>query len=99
MAYSSDLNFGDWVLEIGGRGQALISAVNAGEIDYQKWYAVTYGRTDAQVAALPQFSGRTEADITALRYALGAFHDLYTALHGAGAVSSRDRQADLVSCL
>ena len=96
MSYSNDRNFGDWVAALDSKGHSVVSSINEGEIEYRKWYALSYGLTDAEIAALPQFTGRTEADITKIRYAMGALHDLYTALNGTGSVVSRDRQSDLI---
>lgn len=83
MAYTNEMTFGDWVFAGGQRGNALIQAIEQGELLYQKWYQLSYGKSNAQIAALPQFSGKSEADIGALAYAMGALHDLYVALGAA----------------
>jgi hypothetical protein len=80
MSYSSDMNFLDWISKSSADGMAIINAINAAKITYDKWYTLTYGLTDAQIAELPQFAGRTEADITAMKYAVGVFDAMNTAL-------------------
>lgn len=60
---------------------------------YDKWYDYAYGKSDAQIAALPVFAGAniTEAQITALKVALEQFNDLYGAMTNA-AVVQKDRK-------
>lgn len=98
MAYSVDLNFGNWVVTTGQNGNALFQAIEDGEIAYQKFVNVMYGKTDEQIILLPGFLGRTVTDIIALRYALGAMHDFYLALNN-GAVTQKDRKSDLIPFL
>ena len=61
---------------------------------YDKWYDYAYGKSDTEIAALPQFAGAniTEAQITALRVALEQLNDLYGAMTNV-AVATKDRKA------
>lgn len=98
MSFSRDLNFGDWVFKLAENANTLLDAVKHGEVTYQKFEKVMYGKTDAEIIALPGFETRTVDDIIALRYALGAMHGLYLALYN-GAVTQRDRMGDLIPFL
>jgi hypothetical protein len=69
----------------------LISLIDNCNYFYQKWYALTYGLTDAQILALPECTGMVAADVTALKYAMSTFNDLYNALHGGAAISQVNR--------
>lgn len=98
MSYSSYANFSEWSDIVSPVAIRLLTSIEDGERQYQKWYAMTYGLDDASVLALPQFvnnPGITVSDITKLRFALGAFHDFYNAMHGLAVVPQRDRQTDL----
>lgn len=98
MSYTNEMTFTDWTEQAGARANALIQSVNAGKVLYDKWYQLSYGKTNAQIAALPQFAGKTEADIAAMAYALGAMNELYAALHN-GAVATSDRVGYLTPIL
>ena len=88
--YSNEMSFGEWVNQVSSKANAMISTVQAANMLYLKWYKMTYGLSPAQIAELPQFEGKTEADITALGYALGALSEVNTALSG-NAVGASDR--------
>ena len=96
--YTNEMSFSDWVNEAGHKGRTLVQAVESGKILYDKWYQMSYGKTNAQIAALPQFTGKTEADISAMAYAVGVLNEMYSALHN-GTVSQADRQAYLTPVL
>jgi hypothetical protein len=93
---SSDREFGDWVYVAAQKADVLVPAIEAGEIEYLKWYQFSYAKSDAQIAALPGFENRTEADIAKIRLIFEAMHDFYKALHNVATVSQRDRMGDLV---
>src|SRR5574343_57070 len=80
MAYTGNMTFKDWNFTTQSKGNSLLSAVREGKILYDKFYQLTYGLTDEQILALPQFNivGDTmdQAGLTKLRYALGVFNDL-----------------------
>lgn len=80
MAYTGNMTFKDWNFTTQSKGNNLLSAVREGKILYDKFYQLTYGLTDEQILALPQFNivGDTmdQAGLTKLRYALGVFNDL-----------------------
>lgn len=88
--YTPEMFFGEWANQAGSKANTLIDAIEAGKHLYDKWYQMSYGKTNAQIAALPQFAGKTEADIAAMAYALGVFNEMYSALHN-GAVAQSDR--------
>lgn len=80
MAYSGTMTFKEFALQAQNKGNNLLSAIREGKILYDKFYALTYGLTDEQILALPQFNvtGDTmdQAGLDKLRYALGVFNDL-----------------------
>lgn len=80
MAYTGNMTFKEFSLQTQSKGNNLLSAIREGKILYDKFYALTYGLTDEQILALPQFmvAGDTmdQAGLNALRYALGVFNDL-----------------------
>lgn len=80
MAYSGNMTFKEFSLQVQAKGSSLLALVREGKILYDKFYALTYGKTDAQILELPQFNvaGDTmdQAGLNALRYALGVFNDI-----------------------
>ena len=78
--YSAKMNFETFSGQIQSRGNALQEAIRQGKILYDKWYALTYGLSTAEIIALPQFNVAsetiTEADVNALNYALGVFNTI-----------------------
>lgn len=80
MAYTGVMTFKQFSDQAQAKGNALLSAIREGKILYDKFYQLTYGKTDEQILALPQFNvtGDTmdQAGLNALRYALGVFNDL-----------------------
>lgn len=80
MAYTGNMTFKELSAQAQNKGNNLLSAIREGKILYDKFYALTYGLTDEQILALPQFmvTGDTmdQAGLSALRYALGVFNDL-----------------------
>lgn len=96
--YTNEMDFSTWVNEAAYKSNAIVQAINNGKLLYDKWYQMSYGKTNAQVAALPQFSGKTEADIVTMSYALGVLNEMYAALHN-GAVAQADRAGYLTPIL
>jgi hypothetical protein len=94
--YNSDLTWAVLKQQLNNDGQTLIQMVDAFKYLYDKWYALTYNMTDAAILALPQFSGMAQVDLTALKFAMGVFNDMYTALHGTATLSATDRHSYLI---
>lgn len=85
MIYSNDMQWADWSFAINrlvntSTVNNLIAMVEQGKAIYDKWAALIYGLTDAQIQALPQFTSRTVEDITAMRFAVGVFKTVSDAL-------------------
>ncbi len=78
--YSNDMTWNNWKNCAGVLGMQLTDLITLCKHQHEKFYALTYGKTPAQIAAMSQFSGTTEADITALQYAMGVFEAMDTAL-------------------
>lgn len=80
MAYMGNMTFKELAAQAQSRGNNLLNAIREGKLLYDKFYQLTYGLTDEQILALPQFNvtGDTmdQAGLNALRYALGVFNDL-----------------------
>lgn len=95
--YTNEMTFSEWVSESGAKARAVVKAIEDGKILYDKWYQFSYGKTNAEIAALPQFN-KTEADIQTIAYAVGVFNELSAALHN-GAVTTADRQGYLTPVL
>jgi hypothetical protein len=96
--YSNDMTWQDWTVQANQKATALKSAIDQAKVLYDKWYTLTYGLTPTQIAALPQMSGHTVADITAMSYALGTFNEFNSALHNL-AVPTADRESYLTPIL
>lgn len=92
MAYMGVMTFKQFSDQAQNRGNNLLNAIKEGKILYDKFYQLTYGLTDEQILALPQFNvtGDTmdQAGLTKLKYALGVFNDL--ALGNALTPATRD---------
>jgi hypothetical protein len=96
--YTNEMSFAHWSAEAGDKSRALVRAINEGKILYDKWYQLTYGKTNAEIAAMSQMQGRTEADISAMAYALGVLNEMYQALNN-GVVAQANRIAYLTPVL
>ena len=93
--YSSDMTWQNWTDLLNQKAMATMNDIQTAKAAYDKWTAMTYGLTDAQIQALPQFNSRQVADITAMRYAWGVFLDLYNALFGLAALPDVNREGYL----
>jgi hypothetical protein len=78
--YSNDLTWNGWKNSTEYSSTGLLNSIQAAYEIYQKFYAITYGKTVEEIKALPGFQGTSDADIQAIQYAMGAFNDLNTAL-------------------
>ena len=90
--FSGDMTWMNWTDLLNQKATAIINDIQAAKACYDKWSAMTYGLTDAQIQALPQFNSRQVADITAMRYAWGVFNDMYQALFGTGVLTQTNRE-------
>jgi len=97
--YSGDMTWTDWTKAANLQGASVKSAIDQAKILYDKWYAFTYGLTPTQIAALPQMSGHTAADVTTLTNAIGVLNDFYSALHNIAALPQFDREGYLTPLL
>ena len=89
--YNKDLSWNDWTVSLGSVIGATTRDLAMANQWCDKWAALTYGLTDAQIQALPQFSAHSVGDITAMRYAWGVFTDLHNALYNVAALAQADR--------
>lgn len=80
MAYMGNMTFKEIAAQTQSRGNNLLNAIREGKLLYDKFYQLTYGLTDEQILALPQFNvtgdSMDQAGLDKLRYALGVFNDL-----------------------
>jgi hypothetical protein len=93
--YGNDMIWTQWTDQLMQCGGSLLSSIERGKQMYDKWAALTYGKTDAEIQALPQFATKTVADITAMRYAWGVFADIYNAMHNLSALPQANREGYL----
>lgn len=80
MAYSGNMQFKTWEGETQHKARNLLDAIKEGKRLYDKFYKLTYGKTDEQILALGPFNVAgdvlTQQALNELRYALGVFNDL-----------------------
>jgi hypothetical protein len=93
--YASDMTWQQWTENLNMRANALLTDIQTAKQQYDKWAAMTYGKSDEEIRALPPFTGHTVADITAMRYAWGVFNDLYGAMFGASVLPQVNREGYL----
>jgi hypothetical protein len=86
--YSNDMNWQNWTGTIQDKANNLLNDVNQGKQLADKFNAMVYGLTDPQTLALGAFSGKTQADLTAMKYAMSTFIDLYNAVYGGAALTA-----------
>ena len=93
--YSNEMTWDEWASAISQSGNQLLSEIQTAKALADKFNAMTYGLTAAQIAALPQFTGKTAADATAMQYAVGVFIDLYNAIYNVAALPQALREGYL----
>lgn len=80
MSYMGNMTFKEFLAQVQSRGNNMLNAIREGKLLYDKFYQLTYGLTDEQILALPQFNvtGDTmdQAGLDKLRYALGVFNNI-----------------------
>lgn len=96
MGLTYQMGFNDWITRISGTSSNFITSLRTGKDLYDKWYKFTYGLSPAQIAALPELTGITVADVTTISYGLSVFNDIYTALYNLGALTQADREGYMV---
>ena len=97
--YGNDMTWQQWTDQLSSTGNSLLSDLQRGKQLYEKWASLTYGLTDAQIQALPQFATKTVADVTAMRYAWGVFNDIYNGIYGGAALTQANREGYLTPSL
>lgn len=94
MTYVDDVKFDELVAQISGAAEIMMRAHNEGVLVYDKWQAVSAGKTDAQIATQLSTPSRTvtEAEVALLRAAAGGFFEVkqYAAGEGTPYVGNRE---------
>lgn len=90
--YSGDMTGEQWLQIIQTRAGTLLGEKDQLEQVYKKWYASTYGMTNADIAVK---LGISETEIIDMQAVFAVFSDLYGFFTNA-AVISRDRSSDLI---
>jgi hypothetical protein len=90
-SYNADLLWADWANAATNNANTLIRDINEAYAWYQKYYAITYGLTTAQILALPGFSGKTAQDITNIAACFQVFEDLYNLINNVSAPAQANR--------
>lgn len=91
--YSEQKSWGEWLYGVEKAAQDLFTVAEYGRLFYDKWYKFTYGKTNAEVAAM---LGITEQKVTDVQYCLGVFNDLNNFINN-GAVTTTNRKGYLIS--
>jgi hypothetical protein len=89
--YNADLLWADWANAASNQANNVMRTIAEAYAWYQKYYAITYGLTQAQILALPGFSGRTAADITNIAACFQVFMDLYNLMNNVSAPAQANR--------
>jgi|WetSurMetagenome_2_1015567.scaffolds.fasta_scaffold31518_7 hypothetical protein len=89
--YNNQLSWERITEQVSSYGSQIVQTINQGKLLYDKWYAITYGKTDPQILALPQFSTMTQAELTDVKAALQTLSQLNDALYGAQALGAFNR--------
>lgn len=92
MGYSNQMTAAQWIQGIVFSANNVVSDLQYGSILNDKFVALTYGLTDPQILALPQFAAAnwSETDLTNVKFALSSMAELNTALNN-GAISTANR--------
>jgi hypothetical protein len=81
--YSSDMTWQQWTAAVQQSADSLINNIVQAKMLADKWNAMVYGLTSAQIQALTQFTGTagaTATAITAITYCMGVFTNLWNFL-------------------
>ena len=81
--YSNQITGAQWMLNVSNSASNIVNDINQAVVWATKWNAMTSSLTDPQILALPQITaaGWTQADLTAVKYCVGVFQELYNALN------------------
>ena len=90
--YLGDMQASDWMAQFVSKSSSITGTLYQAEEFYKKWYAFTYGQSNAQIATALNLSINEIAD---MQTAAAAFNDLYGAAHNV-AITQRDRETDLL---
>ncbi len=90
-SYSADLVWADWANACTNNANTLMHDIAEAYAWYEKWYALTYGLTTAQIQALPIFASHTVADITNMQACFQVFQDLYNLMNNVSAPGQANR--------
>lgn len=85
--YSNDMTWSQWQAYAESRVTGLKTSLSQGYMEWQKFYNMTYGLTDAQILALPAFVGKIQTDLNAIRNCFNTFKQLYDAYYGLNAAA------------
>jgi hypothetical protein len=97
MPFTNTMTWDQWVASAGQVANQLETVIPGGYEVWRKFNALIYGKTDAEILALPAFSGRTQADLNDLRTGINTFKTLYDAYRGYAALAQFDYSAYLIS--
>ena len=79
--YTSKMTSDQWLQQISMVANQIVNASETGRILYEKFNAMTFGMTDAQILAMSKFATWTQADLTAVKAALSSLMNMSDALH------------------
>ena len=90
--YSNNMTADAWLQQITIYTTQMVTAADTGKVLSDKFNAMVYGLTDAQILALPQFLAWKQADLTAVKAALSSLINMSDALHN-NPIAQGDRYA------
>jgi hypothetical protein len=79
--YTSKMTADQWLQQVSLFSNQIVNATETGKILWDKFNAMTYNMTDAQILALPQLSGWTQQNLTDVKYALSSLKEMNDVLN------------------
>jgi hypothetical protein len=83
MSYTNQMTAAQWVQLLSLYSDNLIATAENGKILSDKFTQLTYGLTDPEILALPQFAsaGWTQVDLVNVKYALSSMTDIWNCIN------------------
>lgn len=96
MNFSAEMTWAQWTQATGQTADQIETVMQNGYDVWRKFYALTYGKSDAQILTLPAFTGKAQSDLDAIRSCLNTFKTLHDAYRGNAALSQYDYSGYLI---
>lgn len=96
MQFMNSMTWDQWSTSTGQTADQFETVVRNGYEAWRKFNALTYGKTDAEILALPAFAGKAQSDLASLRACINTFKTLHDAYRGYAALNQYDYSAYLI---